>query len=112
MIEIRCSCRSCEEVSAFGLDELVLVLPEEPTEPGPRIVHGCHHCGSTTARDLDEQLAGLLLSHGVTAVPHVGQPDAEPHPETPPDGPSFTADDVLAMHELLASDDFLAALVP
>jgi hypothetical protein len=110
MIEIRCRCSSCAEISSAALDELLLVLPDGPDDPGPQIVHGCDHCGATTLRDIDERLAGLLLTHGIVAVPYVGQPAAEAHPENPPAGPAITADDVLAMHELLADDGWGTAL--
>src|SRR5689334_9373691 len=65
MIEIRCRCSSCAEISSAALDELLLVLPDTPDDPGPRIVHGCDHCGATSIRDIDERLAGLLLTHGI-----------------------------------------------
>jgi len=110
VIEIRCRCTSCTEVCALTLAELLLVLPDAPEEPGPRIVHGCHHCGATTVRDVDDQLAGLLLSHGITAAPHLAEPAGEPHPENPPAGAPFTADDVIELHELLLSAEWFDRL--
>jgi hypothetical protein len=46
-------------------------------------------------------------SHGSPPAPHL-----PPHPEQPCGGERFTPDDLLTLHELLATDDWFAQLIP
>jgi hypothetical protein len=56
-----------------------------------------------------------LITAGVAMLEQDGDldqvTDLPPHPEQPPAGQSFTPDDLLELHELLAEDTWYSALV-
>lgn len=76
----------------------------------------CPECQKTVEKPADRKVVALLLSAGVeldegkepALVPAI---DQSMHEERP-DGPPFTADDVINFHFLLEDDDQLYRLLP
>jgi hypothetical protein len=118
MIEIECVCGSCRAPLTVESADLLLLLPVDPDDDPAvddelvaddnaeaRLVHGCPECGRTTVRTVAWPLVRLLLLNGTPALPDLElQPAVEEHPEHPPVGEPWNADDVIELHELLAGD--------
>lgn len=97
MITINTHCPTCGEISLTP-DDIEL-------RPGPDAcyVFGCPQCQQRVRNHADDRVVRLLESAGVVA--HTGAP--APCME----GPVFTYDDLLDLHDLLATDDWFAALL-
>jgi hypothetical protein len=81
---------------------------DDPAQQSPTAWVVCPTCDDLVGLTLPPVMLAPLTKAGC----HVLDTDAcEPHPEQRPEGAVFSADDVLALHELLADDDALAAAV-
>ena len=64
----------------------------------------CGGCSDLTTAQLDWTALLTLVTAGVTVLDDATDGACRPHPEQPSAGPPLTRDDLLALHELLASD--------
>jgi len=64
----------------------------------------CDSCADLVTAKLDWRALLTLVTAGVTFLDDAGPEALPPHPEHPEPGASLTRDDLLALHELLASD--------
>jgi predicted RNA-binding Zn-ribbon protein involved in translation (DUF1610 family) len=104
MTTIRTTCPRCGEVD-MAPQAILLSIRDELGEGSYRF--SCPECRSTIEKPADRKVVALLLSAGVElADPATGRRAAsgEPHPESRPEGPPFTLDDVIAFHFLLSDD--------
>jgi hypothetical protein len=74
----------------------------------------CSHCQQVTTADLAWQPFITLVACGVPLLEECEDEepadDRLPHPEGPTGQLAFTPDDLLELHELLASDNWFSAL--
>ncbi len=113
MIEIQSICAECGTELSLAPDDLVLLVPtEEAEDRTARLVHGCAECGATTVRPIPARLGRVLIAQGVPSLPDLElQPAVVRHPENPPEGSRWSADDLIELHELLARDDWYEELI-
>jgi predicted RNA-binding Zn-ribbon protein involved in translation (DUF1610 family) len=119
---IRAACPTCGEVDLRPDDiHLDIVRGRDGAEVGAGSTYRfpCPACEHEITKTADEQIARLLIGAGVALS--IGGPDGAEvdadagshlpaHPEGPRSGPDLTLDDLLDFHELLAGDDWFAAL--
>ncbi len=113
MIEIQSTCAYCGTELTLAPAELLLLVPAElHGERSARLLHGCLECRATTVRLVDRRLAAILMAKDVPSLPDLELEPAEaPHPENPPDGQAWSADDLIELHDLLATDDWFETLL-
>ena len=116
MTEVSINCTTCGESHAVPVDALLVavVVEEIDANVAATVSWVCATCA-----DLATVLVGWpALLTLITAGLHLLDENEEPlplHPENPAAGAWFTPDDLLKLHELLASDtwfDTLAASQP
>jgi predicted RNA-binding Zn-ribbon protein involved in translation (DUF1610 family) len=103
MATIRAACPTCGDVKLRSRDLTVRVCAD--TDAG-MYSFACPRCGASVARDASPRILALLVSAGVRT--EVWHPPAELAEH--PDGPPFTADDLLDFHLLLAKDGWFDRL--
>ncbi len=109
MTRIRATCPVCGEVDLRPTDIELQIVRDVLTEvaEGSCYRFSCPTCTDVVTKPADERIARLLRTGGV----HVVEPgDRAPHPESPPSGPRFTADDLLDLHQLLETADWFHGL--
>lgn len=114
MTRIRTTCPRCGEVE-LRPDELELRIvgwDQDDVRDGSTYLFDCPNCADEIVKPADARIAQLLTTGGVPVV-CTAEPDEvpaaaspSPHPEGAPDGPPFTPDDLLDLHELLQTDDW------
>jgi hypothetical protein len=92
-----CPESDCGEVK-LGVRAVTLII-DSPSRSGS-YAFTCPNCGQRRVKPADERVIELLLIAGV-----------EPQSATTPVDPPFTPDDLLAFHELLATDDWFDHLL-
>lgn len=97
MITISTYCPTCGEISLTP-DDIEL-----RSGPDAFYIFGCPQCQQRVRNHADDRVIRLLESAGVTCLAGAFQPSME--------GPAFTYDDLLDLHDLLATDDWFAALL-
>jgi predicted RNA-binding Zn-ribbon protein involved in translation (DUF1610 family) len=107
---IRATCPSCGEVDLRPADVQLTVVRDvlDEVSDGSCYRFACPTCEDMVSKPADDRIARLLTTGGVEVLD--GAPKLEPHPESPGDGPPLTLDDVIALHELLASDAWFSGL--
>jgi hypothetical protein len=110
MATIRTSCPGCGEVD-LNPDAVMVSVHQESGEGLYRFV--CPKCMEPVEKRADRRIVALLKSVGVGVVENGEVPEtvSVPHPESPPEGPLFTTDDVINFHFMLEDDDALAQFV-
>ena len=106
---IRATCPICGEVDLRPHDielEIVRDLLDGVAE-GSCYRFECPTCDELVTKPADERIAKLLTTGGVAVREGAA---CEPHPEAPPTGPRLTLDDLIALHELLESEDWFLGL--
>ena len=107
-------CPTCRRRLALSPGEILLWAPAEPGHAEPRdegcFGFVCRHCCELVVKTADAPAVGLLLTGGVDAVGSRAAA-AQDHPEAPADGLPLTADDLLTLHLMLASDDWFDRLL-
>lgn len=118
MTRIRATCPTCGEIDLRPRDIRLDVVRDTDGDvaDGSTYRFACPSCHAEVVKPADERIARLLVTGGVE-IGTSSDDDLErlidqrpPHPEVRPDGPGFTADDVLDLHLLLARDDWFSQL--
>lgn len=123
MTRIRATCPLCGEVDLKPEQIQLEIVRDMAGEVGDGSTYRfpCPTCREVVTKPADERVARLLATGGVAIAITRTDLDLdelasfldEPspgHPEHPVPGPALTPDDVLALHELLATDDWFAQL--
>lgn len=119
MATIRAVCTDCGDEVDLQPREITLVVAEEEAAPPPAAgSYGftCPECDRYVVKPADERAIGLLIAGGVEPS-RVGsgvgvKTTVRPrHPESPPDGPEITHDDLIDFHFLLEGDDWFSELL-
>ena len=98
MKKIETTCPGCRATVAIEPAEILLAVRTPATYT---IV--CPACGTLTAKHAGAAVVGLLRTIEVPTVSF-----APSHPESPSPGPPLSLDDLLELHEQLATDDWLS----
>lgn len=119
MPRIKATCPRCGEIDLQPADITLMVIRDDgELMDGSCYGFNCPECRDVVKKPVDDRVYELLAEHGgiqpleyspsdrltVEAWPESRRSIAEPreqHPETPPQGPPFTQDDLLDFHELL-----------
>lgn len=121
MTRIRATCPDCGEIDLRPADIELHILRSIEGEVGDGSTYrfSCPACAEAVVKPADERIARLLATGGVTvSVDEFGHDLDDKllhlvdttHPELPPGGPRFTADDVLTFHQQLQGDDWFERL--
>jgi hypothetical protein len=135
MTTIRVECAACATTADLPAGALLLALaaPRDPatfvgrvetvasaadyigypddSEGGAAIVMWlCHGCGQLVGMHLSANWVSALRDLGVQLVDADYRDPRPEHPEQPIGGAPFTPDDLLTLHEQLATDAWFAAL--
>lgn len=104
MTTIKATCPGCGEVD-LKADDIILRIGAASGANSYGFT--CPDCSEFVEKNADERVVRLLLSGGVVPVPvHVPAEALEPHT-----GPPISYDDILDLHQLLESDDWVERLV-
>ena len=87
----------------------VIMLTVEPASGEGTYSFVCPVCEDLVEKPADRKIVSLLKSVGVEISEREEAASSE-RPETRPDGPPFTLDDVIDFHFLLAGDDWFDRL--
>ena len=119
------TCQTCGLTSTVPVDALLVSvavdgrrtttgLLDADSNAGPdgvdsagTVAWTCDHCADLTTAQLDWAALLTLVTAGATVLDDAtddAQVNLPPHPEQPAAGAPLTRDDLLALHELLASD--------
>ena len=101
-------CPGCRAELVLTARRLLVRVDAERSTTG-EVLFTCLGCHDTAALALDAAGIAALVMGGVTFL-SLSPPVVE-HPEVRPEGPAFTADDLLDLHVELAGDDWPAGLV-
>ena len=75
-----------------------------PVDTAGTVAWTCDSCADLVTAKLDWRALLTLVTAGVTFLDDAAPEALPPHPEHPEPGAPLTRDDLLALHELLASD--------
>ena len=101
-------CPECQAEVSLSARRL-LVRVDEGTATSGEALFTCLSCHNTAAVQLDAPGVAVLVMGGVTHL-SLSVPLVE-HPETAPDGPAFTHDDLLDLHSELDRESWFDQLV-
>jgi hypothetical protein len=104
MTSIRTNCPRCGEVE-MRADVISLALEQDSGEGVYSFV--CPVCEDVVEKPADRKIVTLLRSVGVEITEREA---AEVEPESRPEGPPITIDDVIDFHFLLSQDDWYERL--
>lgn len=113
MTTIRVTCPQCGAIDLTpGEIELRVVESDGPgIGVDSHYTFTCTSCGVRIAKPADEKVAEILKSGGV-AIEFIGACTlTDPHPESPPEGPQLTYDDLIDLHDLLETEDWFDHLL-
>lgn len=119
MATIRAVCTDCGDEVDLQPREITLVVAEEEAAPPPTAgSYGftCPECDRYVVKPADQRAIGLLIAGGVEPS-RVGsgvgvKTSTRPrHPESPPDGPAITYDDLIDFHYRLEDDSWFSELL-
>ena len=97
-------CPECRAELALTARRLLLRV-DEGGSPGGEVLFTCLMCDRTPAVPTDAATVAAMVVGGVTFL--VRSEPAVEHPELPAQGPLFTPDDLLDLHDALERDDWL-----
>ena len=101
-------CPSCRAEAALSASRMLVRVDARHATTG-EVLFTCIACHKTVALPLDASGVAALVMGGVTFL-SLSPPVVE-HPETRPEGPALTTDDLIDLHTQLQGDDWLAGLV-
>jgi len=111
---VNISCQTCGLTSIVPVDALLVsVAVEEEDAAAGIIAWTCDSCGDLVTAQVDWRALLTLVTAGATLLDDASDSDGEalpPHPEHPAEGTPLSRDDLLALHELLASDSWFDQL--
>ncbi len=115
MKTIRATCPMCTDEVDLRPHEITLHLVDpirSDAVDGNRYGFQCPSCEVFVVKPAGEHAVELLLEGGVelSTDTHAPWERGPRHPEDPAGGPAFTADDLLDLHQKLASDDWFEEL--
>jgi hypothetical protein len=102
------TCPECDAEVSLSARRL-LVRVDEGTATSGEVLFSCLSCHTTAAVQLDAPGVAVLVMGGVTHL-SLSVPLVE-HPETAPDGPALTHDDLLDLHRELDRESWFDQLV-
>jgi len=102
------ACPACASELSLSPHRLMVRVDAERAAGG-EMLFTCLGCHCTCAIPLDAVAVAALISSGVTFL-SLDMPVVE-HPETRPDGPALTTDDLLDLHAELDGDAWFEDLV-
>lgn len=97
MIMITTHCPTCGDITLTA-DAIQL-----RAGPDAFYVFGCPQCQRRVRNPVDDRVVRLLESAGATRLTGAGEASVE--------APAFTYDDLLDLHDLLATEDWFSALL-
>jgi len=115
------TCQECGLTSTVPVDALLVSVAVDDHQTGTgfpdtevdaanaadtagTVAWTCDNCADLVTAELDWPALLTLVTAGVTLLDDATAEALPPHPEHPEPGASLTRDDLLALHELLASD--------
>jgi hypothetical protein len=104
MTTIRATCPQCGEVE---MDARSILLQVEQESGEGSYSFDCPTCELPVEKPADRKIVLLLMSAGVEVM----EAQEIPSPETRPEGPPFTSDDLIDFHFLLQQTDWFEQLV-
>lgn len=107
MAQFTVSCPSCSATLTLPARKLLVRVDAGSATVG-EILFSCLNCRRTASLTVDVATVAALLAGGVTYL-SLSAPTIA-HPETPPDGPPLTHDDLLDLHAALADDSWVDRL--
>lgn len=119
MTRIRATCPTCGEVELTATDLVLSVVGSTaPAADSTTYRFECPDCESLVVKPADTRISRLLTSGGVeveyTSATRLDDElaalSSSVHPEHPTPGPRLTTDDLLDLHELLATDHWFDEL--
>lgn len=111
MTTVSIECGRCEAVAEVPTRSLLLDVgePDEDKEVGGIVNWICAACADVISQPVPWSMLLLLLSAGALLLDESDDP-LVPHPESPPDGPALSSDDVLDLHTVLESPTWFSDL--
>lgn len=106
MTALALTCRCCDSALSVPLDALLLAVVDDD-QSASRLAYICPSCGEFACDTVSLASLMMLMAAGCLGM-HVSC--RQPHPEKPPSGPLLTLDDLIDLHNWLASDDWVAVL--
>ena len=102
---IRTSCTSCGAVLEAPSHRLLIELPHPDGDANPHLVVPCPACGDVAITEISWRTAAYLLQDGTTGLLEPNPLAVTPaYPEQrPTDTSPMTLDDLLDLHEALAT---------
>jgi hypothetical protein len=112
MAVIKVTCIECGEKNAVTAGALMATATADDlgTEFAGSVGWICSGCDQLVSTPVAWRVLVDLINAGVPLVDENVVVDLPPHPEHPDNGQDLTPDDLLEMHELLATDDWFSAL--
>jgi hypothetical protein len=126
---INITCPACGLASTVPVDALLVSLavadhdadtwfPQAETDAHEAVEMAgagawtCATCADLVSAHIGWTALLTLVTAGATLLDDASAEELPPHPEHPTAGAPLTRDDLLALHELLASDTWFDALAP
>lgn len=112
MTIVSIECGRCDAVAEVPTRSLLLDVgqPEAADhEVGGVVSWICPACEDLISQPVPWSMLLLLLSAGALLLDESDDPPV-PHPESPPDGPALSSDDILDLHTALESPTWFADL--
>ena len=106
MTALAITCRCCDSALSVPLDALLLAVVDDD-QSASRLAYICPACGEFAYDTVSLASLMMLMAAGCLGM-HVSS--REPHPENPPSGPMLTLDDLIDLHNGLATIDWAAGL--
>lgn len=112
MTRIRATCPSCGEIELRPEDIQLDIVRDRAGEVGDGSAYrfDCPTCLQQVEKPADERIARLLATGGVSIAINTLDEPLPGHPESPPEGPALTSDDLLDFHQLLETESWFGAL--
>ena len=110
---VNISCQTCGLTSSVPVEALLVSVAVEDADATAGIIAWtCDSCADLVSAPLDWRALLTLVTAGATLLDDASDESdtLPPHPESPAGGTPLSRDDLLAMHELLASDAWFEQL--